>query len=361
MSLRPSLLLPLVATGLLWAQEPAGEPAPSKTLREQVDQARDRLADNRLALKPFFFTDFLSAPDDSGVRKTAWGSAELDLSAELHDRLDATAALVTNKEGTLLTVGFLDYHPYGGTIAPRGRLWVEKGFHVQAGRFDIPFGNDWQFFASKDSTTIARPLTTALIMDGGYNDAGLRVLGNDGTLNFNAFLVRGFSRGHLAGGRLGFTPFGNPFSLKGAREPKTLEIGLSYLFDAGRGGRKSGWAAASDAEIRVDAWTLRGEYIARVQDPGDGSERTRSEGWHLTQEFAPGGPWPVFFLRYERAWIQGPPEEPSPGPATLGSAGFSLTLGGLLQVKVEAQRAAGPHPALPGERHRLLFQAVLVL
>jgi hypothetical protein len=63
---------------------------------------------------------------------------------------------------------------------PRG----EEGFHVQLGRFDVPFGNDWQFFASKDSVSISRPLTTDGIMDGGYNNVGLRVLGNNGTVRF---------------------------------------------------------------------------------------------------------------------------------------------------------------------------------
>jgi hypothetical protein len=179
------------------------------------------------------------------------GSFELDLAGELFETVDAAAAVVTNKDATKLTVGFLDFHPFGGTIAPRGRLWVEKGFHIQVGRFDVPFGNDWQFFASKDSTSISRPLTTATIMDGGYNDVGARILGNNGTVNFNTFLLRGFGDGRLVGGRVGLTPFGNPFSLKEARDPKSAEFGFSYLYDIGPDHRKQEVAWAADAEGRL--------------------------------------------------------------------------------------------------------------
>ncbi|MFN7958552.1 MAG: hypothetical protein U0P46_09550 [Holophagaceae bacterium] len=318
---------------------PPAEPAKPLTWRESLDAGRERLAERLFGLKPSAFGDVLAAPDEAGRRKVDWGSFELDLSGEFKEVVEAAAAVVTSREGTKLPVAFLDVHPFGGTIAPRGRLWVEKGFHIQAGRFDVPFGNDWQFFASKDSVSISRPLTTDGIMDGGYNDVGVRVLGNDGTVNFNTFILRGFGDGRLAGGRLGFTPFGNPFSLQAVRDPKTLEFGFSYLYDTGADRRKREMVWAADAEGRVGPWYLRGEYLLRRQEPDATHERLTRRGWHLTQECAfPDLPAPTtVFLRYERMGQL--PAEASTGDDhdVRAAAGLSVTLAGILQLKAEWQ------------------------
>ncbi|WP_291270857.1 hypothetical protein [Geothrix sp.] len=315
------------------------EPTKPPTWRESLDAGRDRLAERLSGLKLSAFGDVLAAPDDRGRRKLDWGTFELDFAGEFHDMVDAAAAVVTTREATKLPVAFLDFHPFGGTIAPRGRLWVEKGFHIQAGRFDVPFGNDWQFFASKDSVSISRPLTTDGIMEGGYNDIGLRVLGNDGTTNFNAFVLRGFGDGRLAGGRLGFTPFGNPFSLRTVRDPKSLEFGVSCLYDTGADRRKQETAWAADAEGRVGPWYLRGEYLLRRQEPDGIHERITRRGWHLTQEFVFADlPVPTtLFLRYERMG-QRPVDGPPGGDHDVrAAAGLSLTLAGIFQLKAEWQ------------------------
>lgn len=338
------MLYPFLFLVATWtsAQEASGPPmerAKEPTWRESIDKGRDQLADRLFGIKPLAFGDALAAPDDQGRKKVKFGSFELDLTGEFHDTIDAAAAVVTNQDATKLTVGFLDFHPFGGIIAPRGRLWVEKGFHIQVGRFDVPFGNDWQFFASKDSVSISRPLTTDGIMDGGYNDLGLRVLGNDGTVNFNTFVLRGFGEGRLVGGRLGFTPFGNPFSLKDAREPKSAEFGFSYLYDTGANRRKQEMAWAVDAEGRLGNWYLRSEYILRRQEPDAFNDRISRRGWHLTQEYTLAAlPVPTtLFLRYERMGQL--PAEPAPGDDhdVRAVGGASVTLAGIFQVKAEWQ------------------------
>lgn len=339
---RPAVVaLTLVAAGA-WGQEvpgPAKEAPKEPTWRESIDKGRDQLAEKLFGVKLSAFGDAIAAPDDQGRKKLDWGSFELDLAGEFGDTVDFAAAVVTSREATKLPVGFLDFHPFGGTIAPRGRLWVEKGFHIQVGRFDVPFGNDWQFFASKDSVSISRPLTTDGIMDGGYNDIGLRVLGNDGAVNFNTFILRGFGDGRLAGGRVGFTPFGNPFSLKDTREPKAAEVGFSYLYDTGSDRRKRETAWAVDAEGRLGAWYLRAEYITRTTEPDLLNERITRRGWHLTQEYAWADlPLPTtVFCRYER--LSQRPAEPPPGDENdvRVAAGASVTVAGIFQLKAEWQ------------------------
>jgi hypothetical protein len=324
------------------AQDATGptKDAPVPSWRESLDKSRDQFAGNLFGIKLSAFGDACDSPDDQGRQRLNLGSLEVDLAGELFETVDAAAAVVTNKDATKLTVGFLDFHPFGGTIAPRGRLWVEKGFHIQVGRFDVPFGNDWQFFASKDSTSISRPLTTATIMDGGYNDVGARILGNNGTVNFNTFIMRGFGDGRLVGGRVGLTPFGNPFSLKGARDPKSAEFGFSYLYDIGPDHRKQEVAWAADTEGRLGAWYLHSEYLDRRKEADALTGALTRRGWQVTQEYAwVNLPAPVtVFLRYER--IGQVPADPPPGDSqdVRAVAGASVLLAGIFQVKGEWQR-----------------------
>ena len=361
-------LLALVTVAVAQGQTPSSPPeVPKKTLRSEFDEGRERVAERLFGLSPSAFGDVLLAPNDQGRKRWHWGAFELDLAGPLHENLDLSLAVVTSPAATQLTVGFLDYHPFGGTIAPRGRLWVEKGFHIQVGRFDVPFGGDWQFFASKDSVSISRPLTTDGIMEGGYNDVGARLLGNNGTVNFTAFLLRGFGDGRLAGGRIGLTPFGNPFSLKETREPKAAEAGLSFLYDTDRDHRKRESAWAVDAEARLGDWSLRTEYISRRREPGLLAEGATRHGWHLTQELAFPEAWvpTTVFLRYDR--FKELPASDLPGELqdTRFSTGASLGILGFFLLKVEWQHAlesTGPAREAPGfDRNLWLAQLVLVL
>ena len=320
------------------------------------------------------FGDVQSSYDDTGKQKLDWGSLELDASAEFSDDLQGAAALVTDQSSTMWTVAFLDYHTFGGRIAPRGRLWAEKGFHVQIGQFDVPFGNDWQFFASKDSVSISRPLTTDLVMEGGYNDTGIRVLGNNGSINFNTFLLHGFNAGRLVGGRLGLTPFSDPFSLKGAQEPKTFELGLSYLYDADSSWKKNEAAWAVDAEANKDAWTSRFEYMVRKKEYLIDPSGTVTRAWHFTQEYALDEQvfWPTtIFARYEQGSVQ--PAEILTLGANAGddhdarfAAGFKTNPLDSENVhwkfEVQHYRAATPSTRdMPGYGRRLFWYTQLVL
>jgi len=344
---------PLCLLCLGWTAGAQEAPAPA-TWREAIDQGRGRLAEHLGGFQLSGFADAQSGYSDTGVRDLRFGAAEVDLSGDLTHDLQAGAAVVRFPGLTKLTVGYLDYHPFGGRIAPRGQLPVEEGFHVQVGRFDVPFGNDYQFYASKDSVSISRPLTTAAVMDGGYNDAGVRVLGNDGTFNFNAFLLQGFHPGRLVGGRLGLTPFGDPFSLQGTRAPKVAEVGLSWFYDGSSTWRKQETGFAADADGRLGAYYVRAEYVTRAREAGLEQPAFRRRGWHLTQEYALGGrlPWPTtLFGRYERETGEG-------GRNIRAVAGLSASLGGVLQVKLEGQHFLEAEPAtmaMPAYRSFLWF------
>lgn len=134
------------------------------------------------------------------------GNFELDLEHSFAQYFQVASALVFNTDGAELAVAFIDFHLRGGSIAPRGRLFKEQGVHLQVGKFDLPFGNDWQYFASPDRLQVSAPLTTEYVNSEGYNDTGLRILGQFVSLNFTTYIIKGIEEGVSFGGRIGLTP-----------------------------------------------------------------------------------------------------------------------------------------------------------
>jgi hypothetical protein len=330
--------------------------------RQSIDTTRDRLAEKLYGLQLSAFADAASSYNDAGAQSLDFGTFELDASMEFGHDLQAATAFVTDRNGTVMTVGFLDFYTSGGRAAPHGRLWAEKGYRVQAGRFDVPFGNDWQFFASKDSVSISRPLTTERLMDGGYNDDGLRVLGNNGSVNFTSYALRGFNQGRLVGGRIGVTPFSDPFSLAQVEDAPFFELGLSYLYDSDAHWNRNESAKAFDMELHRGDWAGRIEFMQRDQQPLGGD---RLRGWHVTQEFVLDD-WDMWktalFARVEQAWTQAADSRDA-----RFAYGAKINVGNsdVLQWKIEAQhyRTATPDTqAQPGYGKWLWFtQLVLVL
>lgn len=216
------------------------------------------------------------------------GDFEFSMEKSFGSFFQAGAAFVFNDEGASLSVGFIDYHLFGGKISPRGRLFSQKGLHFQAGRFDIPFGNDWQYFASIDRFTVTAPMTTEWVLNGGYNDVGLRILGNAISFNYSLFCVRGVGEGVAAGGRLGFTPFNNPFTLR-RKVMQKLELGVSFLSDWDRAGDIEEKAFSLDGESSFGPVRFQAEYVRRESV----FFNQELDGWHFSGFVNGEGLWPV--------------------------------------------------------------------
>ena len=175
----------------------AGPDKTGEDIRGELDELKARIADlekkldqkieedrNSLKFSGFFDVSISNYKNQANIFQL--GDFELDISHTFKNHFQVAAALVFNK-GAELGVGFIDYHIYGGSINPRGRLFREKGLHIQVGKFDVPFGNDWQHFTSVDRLTVTQPLTTEIIMEGGYNDVGIRFLANFISFNFTIY------------------------------------------------------------------------------------------------------------------------------------------------------------------------------
>lgn len=198
------------------------------------------------------------------------GSFELDLEHN-YDHFQVAAALVFG-DGAELGVGFIDYHLFGSRISPRGRLFHEEGLHLQVGRFDVPFGNDWYEFSPVSRTTVTQPLTTELIMEGGYNDEGIRLLLSYMSVNVSLYMLDGIEQqysfgGNSYGGRIGITPFSNPFELKSGAVP-VFELGGSSIIDLDRDGKIAEKLYAADIKTRTGPLILSSEYYYRDKNAG---------------------------------------------------------------------------------------------
>ena len=262
--------------GSLGAEEnkkpPADDPA---SLREEIEELKkrieeqekrlDRLEDrSKLRISGFFDVNVSNYENKPNVFEV--GNFELDLEHTFQDRFQVAAALSFH-EGAELSVGFIDYHIFGGTIAPRGRLFNQYGIHLQVGKFDVPFGNDWQYFSEMNRVEINPPLTTFKLMEGGYNDVGIRFLSNLPSFNLSLYVLRGIEEGYSyggnsIGGRIGFTPFNDPYSLR-LQEASLFELGYSYILDFNAAGNPSEKLWCVDIEGRFSLLGLRAEYYSR--------------------------------------------------------------------------------------------------
>ncbi|MGY6278226.1 hypothetical protein [Methylomonas sp. MgM2] len=133
--------------------------------------------------------------------------------------------------------------------------------HIQAGRFDLPFGIDYQHFAARDRITVTPPLTTSVMQLGGYNADGIRSYGAWNNLNFSVFGTDAFynDKGHIIGGRLGVRFGERPYSVH--NPGKGIEFGISHLsqLDGDNDNRISVYGA--DLSIDYGAWHLENELM----------------------------------------------------------------------------------------------------
>ena len=198
------------------------------------------------------------------------GNFELDLEHN-YDHFQVAAALVFH-DGAELAVGFIDYHLFGSRISPRGRLFQDEGLHLQVGRFDVPFGNDWYEYSPVTRTTVTPPLTTEIIMEGGYNDEGIRLLLNYMSVNLTMYMLDGIEQqysfgGNSYGGRIGFTPFSNPYELR-SRSVPVFELGFSGIIDLDREAKTAEKLFAADIKTRTGPLILSSEYYHRDKNAG---------------------------------------------------------------------------------------------
>jgi hypothetical protein len=233
-----------------------------QTSRKDSDAVKAKVKELAQAIQFSGFFDVSVSTFENNPNLFELGTFEFDIKKEFNKYFQVGAALVFADKQADLAVGFIDFHLFGGLIPARGNVFLESGFHLQVGKFDITIGNDWQYFASLDRVTMSAPLTTTVLMEGGYNDVGFRVLGNHSFLNYAGYLLRGVGEGVAAGGRIAFVPFSNPYTTE-LMENQPLDIGIGVINDFSRDWKTEQRTYVADIEARVDILRLQTEYYWR--------------------------------------------------------------------------------------------------
>ena len=228
-----------------------------KDLTKKIDELKATADAHGLDISGFF--DINAKTGNPTDQTFSVGSVELDLDYAHDDHFGASSALVLcgnssgvgsdapsdiscgnsgpgglSGGGAGFAVALVDYHLFNDRIPPRGRIFNNQGLHIQAGRFDLPFGTDYQNFANKDRITVSAPLTTSRIQNGGYNGDGLRSYGSWNMFNYSLFWTDALyaNDGHAIGGRLGISLAKNTYTVHHNRPEAILEgieFGISHL------------------------------------------------------------------------------------------------------------------------------------
>jgi hypothetical protein len=260
------------------------------------------------------FFDVQARSENRSDRTFEFGDLEVDLEYIHNAHYSASAALVWDGDQSAeVAVAVVDYHLFDDNIPPRGRIFTDPGFHLQLGRFDVPFGADYQYFAAVDRTNITAPLTTQRIQNGGFNGDGLRAYGTwnriDGALFWTNSLYA--ENGYSVGGRIGVSLGNNIFSFHHRNTNRDIELGFSYLQDRNGDGSQRNRVYAADLTLRYEPIVLIGEYFDRNEDGMPAAEMDarlaqRDEtAYHLSLLADMQSLWHhplILFGRYER-WI----------------------------------------------------------
>ena len=224
-------------------------------LGDEIEELKEAAKEKGVGIRGFF--DVNAKTPNSTDQTFSVGSVELDLEYAATDHFAASAALVLcgNSAGVDsaapaaifcggsgpgglgggqagIAVALADFHMFDNAIPPRGRIFNNQGFHIQGGRFDIPFSTDYQNFANTDRVTVTAPITTSRMQFGGFNGDGLRSYGSWKHVNYSVFWTDAMyaTDGTSAGGRLGVA-FGQNNYRSHHTNPEGIEAGISYLGD----------------------------------------------------------------------------------------------------------------------------------
>lgn len=337
---------------MAWHTEAAGQKANSDDEKKRIEDLEAQIADikkrldevedqsekesGKYKLKVSGYFDLIMSNYREKPNVFEIGTFEIQMVHEYPQNIFVAAALVFDKNGASLGVGLIDYHLFGSTISPRGKLFHEKGIHLQVGKFDVPFGNDWQYFSDIDRISVSKPLTTEKIMDGGYNDVGSRLIVNMIWFNSSIHFLRGIEQGYSYGGnsfggRIGFTPFNDPYSLSKKTSP--VELGFSYLHDIDKQGITAEKLYAVDLDIRFSRFLLLSEYYNRDKIIGMRYSGTTSTIGFDVKEIST-----LFFSRYDSIFIERYKAVHQEGVLSRISSGLRYSIHDIAYIKAEYSR-----------------------
>ncbi len=243
------------------------------------------------------FMDFISSYNNASVDRTniALGQAEVDLAKELSASKSIEVAIAYNDDESKFELGaaILDIHfsNFDGDSHLRDSRMVHTSLII--GQFDVPFGIDYNSYASVDRKLITAPRVVNLTHEG-WNDLGFNLTIEGQRGNLSLFVVNGFESSaeissqviNLAtslmeeqieevnttpsnafGGRIGFNLF------------KNLEIGSSAALGLNADNKDEMVLLGTDLQLHINNFLVKGEYIHHSVNRS--IQRENNQGYYI--------------------------------------------------------------------------------
>ncbi len=225
----------------------------------------------------------------------ALGQVEVDLDTAFQDRIYASVAIAYDPQLDSFGLGAftLDYHLFGtdGPHFRRGGPIDHSG--IIAGRFDVPFGIDWQVLPSIDRHLVSTPLVVDRTHDS-WSDVGAQVYASIGPVDASLYATNGwdYDAAHLLSPEqladtmvvssvIAEAGFGARLAV---RPLEGLELGGSVARIDGKGKDVGMWLIGGDLQFTQGVFRLRGEYIHHTIDLAGFGEH-RNHGLYLQGMF----------------------------------------------------------------------------
>ncbi len=219
------------------------------------------------------FVDVLTQGQQGENTTFGMGAFEIDFASEFSSKVSFEGAVVVEGEEVGLGQTLVDF-----------KLLNEDKLGLQAGLLDMPFGIDYQVFATPDRKLVTPPLVTELMMDGGWGDVGVNLYGCAPRLNYNLYAVNGMgedggvpvnqltdnNNAKTVGGRIGVLPI------------KDLELGFSYVQGPYLDGtaRQALSRIGGDIQFVYERLQIKGEFVMGGEEV-PGASKNEHEGLYL--------------------------------------------------------------------------------
>jgi len=223
------------------------------------------------------FFDVVGNYQTSADDKTSFGlgQAELDIAKELSEDISIMTAIAYNSDEGLFELGaaIIDIHLFGSEGEHLNSVFCVKHSGIVVGQFDVPFGIDYNVYASIDRKLVSPPLVCGHTHEG-WNDFGIQFNMNWQYYNFVAYAVNGFESFYevsetnqtltpdLSIGDEVFTTPANAFGSRiGLTVVPDLEVGGSVAFGLNQANKSEMLMFGGDLQYDIADFSFKGEYI----------------------------------------------------------------------------------------------------
>jgi len=323
------------------------------TIVDKIKAVDESAKENGLEMSGFFDFSLQATSNPSNV--FTLGAVELDLEYAYKENFAVSSAFVWDGGTAEIGVAVVDFHLYDHSIPARGRIFSGQGFHFQAGRFDLPFSTDYQYFAAPDRISVTAPMTTERIQKGGFGGDGARLYGSWNQLNYALFFTNSAyeDKGSSIGGRLGIALGQNTFRLHDSDELGILELGFSHLTDLDADYNVRSTVYGGDLSFNYNIFSIQSEFTWLTQH--EDAKEINEYAYHVTlvTDLQSLVKFPLkSYIRYgqwspDYASIIDEDESFAVEKISRLSFGFNYTVNDYLQLKFEYSNSLGSETEEP--------------